>query len=225
MHFERTRHFFEAVNDHRTGLRGLHGKYDADLKNLEQYKGSKGYDKEVAEIEKKRKEALVDFRNRQAKRFNEILDGMRESATSRPMIAPTPEELALLQTLKMRDKIGRDELEQAARTLKNSPVGLSVLNEIAEKNEIRGVHFGEESTASVMAHIDALAESAKRLIALERCDSKQEMIARANIHNPEHTNDALYSFTADRDYISEEDALAYMGGVDNLESFRDAVNN
>ena len=36
--------------------------------------------------------------------------------------ADMQEELALLQALKMRDKISRDELEQAGRTLKDSPV-------------------------------------------------------------------------------------------------------
>ncbi len=225
MHFERTRHLYEAVNDHRAGLRSLHAKYDDELKRIEPYKGSDGYEKDVAKIERERKEALELFRNKQAKRFDGILEGMRESATSRPMVAPTQEELALLQALKMRESIGKDELEQAARTLKDSPVGLSILNEIAKKNNLYGIHYGAESTASVLEHIDSLSESVKRLVALERCDSKQDMLEKANIHSPKHTENALYSFTADRDYASEEDALAYMGGVEDAKSFRDAVNN
>lgn len=224
MHFERTRHYFEAVKGYRSGLRDIWGKHDADMRRLEQYKGSKGYEKEVKDLVKGRKSAVEALQREYVKRFSSILSGMRESATSRPMIAPTPEELALLQALKMREKISVDELEQAARTLKKNPICLSVLDEIAEKNEIRGVHYGAESTASVMEHIDSLAESAKRICALDKCDSRQEMVARASIYSPEHTENALYSFQVDRDFISEEDALAYLGGVNNTQAFREAVN-
>ncbi len=225
MHFNRTTHYFNAVCEHRAGLNGINAKYDADLTKIEQYKGSEGYEKDKADIEKRRKEALAAFREKQAKAFESILDGMRTSAQSRTMTPPTPEQLALLQALKMRDKIGRDELEQAARTLKDCAVGLSVLDEIADKNEIRGARFGGESTASVMEHINDLAESAKRICALNRCNSRAEMVAKASIYNPEHDHNAMYSFRVDRDFLSEADAMAYLGGVNDMDSFRDAVNN
>jgi hypothetical protein len=224
MHFERTRHYFEAVKGYRSGLRAIWEKYDAEMQRLEPYKGSDGYDKDVEALENARKSSVAALQMEYGKRFDSILNGMRESATSRPMTAPTPEEIALLQALKMREKIGADELKQAARTLKNNPVCLSVLDEIAEKNEIRGIRFGGESTASILEYVDSLAESAKRICALEKCDSKNEMLERANIHSPKWTENALYSFRVDRDYISEEDALAYLGGVNNAQAFRDAVN-
>ncbi|WP_026659123.1 hypothetical protein [Butyrivibrio sp. AC2005] len=220
-----TQWYFNQVQRHRAGLKALHEKYDAELNKIEQYSGSEGYEQEKAEIEKNRRAELTTFQQKCLKDFMVTIGEMRKSAKNKEMIAPTSDELALLQALKMRETISKDELEQAARTLKNCPVGLSILNEIAEKNELRGVHFGAEDTASVLAHIDSLEDSAKRIAALERCDSRQEMAARASIYHPEHISNAMYSFRVDRDFNSEADALAYLGGVNDLESFREAVND
>ena len=224
MRFNRTEHYYNAVTEYRAALRAIWAKYDTAMQRIEAYKGSKGYDKDAAAIEKERKEATAALQSEYRDRFNNILEGMRQSATTRPMVAPTQEQLALLQALKMRDKVSRDELEQAAITLKESPVSLSVLAEIAEKNEVRGLHFNGESTSSILEAVDGLAESAKRLCKLDKCDSKGEQAARASIYNPEHTTDALYSFRVDTDFDNEAACIEFMGGVRNMQSFRDAVN-
>ena len=221
----RTKWFYDEATKYRAGLRALNEKYDKQLSVIEQYKGSKGYDEEREEIQKKRKEAITAFQNESFKSFMFIIDEMRKAAKSKTMTAPTAEELALLQALKMRESIGKDELEQAARTLQKCPVGLSILDEIAAKNEVHGVHFGAESTESILTHIKTLEDSAKRICALDRCDSRQEMLEQRNIHSPNHKENALYSFRVDRDLLSEEDALAYLGGVNDMSSFREAVND
>ncbi len=220
-----TKYYFEETQKYRAGLRDIHAKYDGLLAKIEQYKGSTGYEEEKAEIEQKRKDSISAFQSEKLKSFMVIVEAMRKTAKSRTMTAPTAEELSLLQALKMRDSIGKDELEQAARTLKNCPVGLSILDEIATKNEIHGVHFGAESTESILNHINALEDSAKRICALDKCDSRQEMLLRRSIYSPDHKDNAMYSFTVDRDYNSESDALAYLGGVNDLASFKEAVND
>lgn len=225
MRFNRTEHYYNACREYRAALREIWASYDKEMQRIEQYRGSKGYEKEAAELESKRKEAVSALQAEYRGRFNNILEGMRQSATSRPMTAPTQEELALLQALKMREKVSRDELEQAARTLKDSPVSLSVLNEIAAKSEVLGVHFTNESTSSILEAVDGLAESAKRLCALDKCDSKQEQAARASKYSPDFKGvDAFYSFRVDTDFDNEAACIEFMGGVRNMQSFRDAVN-
>lgn len=224
MRFNRTEHYFNACRDYRAALRDIWAQHDKAMERIEAYKGSTGYDKEAAEIDKQRREATEALQSEYSNRFNNILEGMRQSATSRPMTAPTQEQLALLQALKMREKVTKDELEQAARTLKDSPVSLSVLDEIAAKNDIHGAHYGAESTSGILEAVDGLAESAKRLCRLDKCDSKQEQVARASIYSPDHDSNALYSFRVDTDFDNEAACIEFMGGVSNMQSFRDAVN-
>ena len=225
MKFERTKHYFDAACGYRKGLREAWSKYNEAMAKLEKFKGSAGYDEDAKRLEDARKEAVSILQAEYAHKFDVIIEGMRDSAKNRPMTAPTAEELNLLTALKMREQITADELSAAAITLQNSPVALSILDEIAKKQDIHGFHCGVESTASILAKIDSLREAAKRIVTLEKPDSRREMIAKANIHSPEHNHDALYSFQYDRDFISANDCLAYCGGVNDMESFAEAVNN
>ena len=223
--FERTRHYFEAVKNYRQKLSDIWAEYDAGMKNLERYKGSAGYSKEAAELERKRQEAIqatqVEFRAH----FANIVQYMRECATSRSMDAPTQEQLNLLTALKMREKISRDELQQAAKTLKDSPVCLSVLDEIAGKLEYYGLHFGGESTSSILSHIDTLADSAARLCKLDKPNSRAEQAARASVYSPNYDPNAFYSFRVDQDPADVKDAMRTFGDVGDYDSFAAAVNN
>ena len=231
MHFERTRHYYEACTGYRQGLRGIWADFDKKMQQLERYKGSAGYEKEKAEAEKARDAAITALQTEYRDKFNGILKGMRESATTRSMTPPTQEQLALLQALKMRDKISRDELEQAGRTLKDSPVCLSVLQEIAQNlmektgsHQYYGLRFETESTSGILSCIDGLAESAKRICGLKKCDSRADMAARSSIYNPEWESNAMYAFRVDKDVNSTREAMEFYGGVQNLESFEAAVN-
>ena len=51
------------------------------------------------------------------------------------------------------------------------------------------------------------------------------MLAKTGIHSPEHDSTAIYALPVDRDYLSEADIMAHMGGVNDLAGFQKAVNN
>lgn len=231
MHLERTKHYYEACTGYRQSLRNIWKDFDTKMQQLEKYKGSAGFEKDKAAAEKERDAAIKAVQSEYADRFNDILKGMRKSATTRSMTPPTQEQLALLQALKMRHKISRDELEQAGRTLKENPVCLSVLEEIAQdlidktgSNEYYGLNFVTESTNGILSCIDGLTESAKRICSLNKCDSRADMAAHKSIYNPAYSHDALYSFRVDKDVSSTREAMELFGGVSNLESFEAAVN-
>ncbi|MBE6756668.1 MAG: hypothetical protein E7555_09450 [Ruminococcaceae bacterium] len=224
MSINRTRQYFETTTSYRAKLRKIWEDYDKTLQRLEPYKGSNGYNEDVQEAENKRKKDISSLQVEYCNKFNEILQGMRKSATNQPIIPPTTEQLTILQTLKMRNKVSRDELKQAAQTLKNCPLCLSVLDEIAQDNEYQGVHFGKESTSAIIKHIETLSNSAKRICALDKPDSKKEQAEKASIYNPEHTHNALFSFSVDKDMTSESEAMSFLGGVTDFETFQEAVN-
>ena len=220
----RTKVYYDTVVSFRENLRKISKDYNAGLSRIEKYKGSPAYDEELKVIEKKRKADIEQAQQQARQAFAGVLSGMREAATSRPMIAPTPEILSLLQVLKMRKEISIDELQQAARTVGECPVALSVLDELAREHEYMGYHFGRESTDSILKHINSLTASARKIIRMEAVDRKREMIDAASPYSENYDPAALELFSVDRDFISEQDALASLGGVFDFDSFSKAVN-
>lgn len=221
---DRTRIYFEHARDYRSKLRGIWEEYGKAEKELEPYRGSAGYNNDVAEAAKTRDAAISALQAQYREKFATVLEGMKKSATSRPMTAPTPEQLALLQALKMRETLSRDELEQAGRTLKDSPVCLSVLDEIAMRQGYAGLRFGGEGTAAILAHIDELRVSANKICNLHKPDTRREMVARKSIFSDEHDENATHSFSVDRDIDSMTDCMRLFGSVGDIESFAEAVN-
>lgn len=191
---------------------------------MERFKGSKGYIEELEKMGKERDSAITELQNETRAKFFKIINGMKENALNRAMIPPSQEQLSILQVLQMREKISKDELNQAARTLKGNAAALSVLEEIAQKQNVHFTGFETESTAGIIRHIDSLEDAAKRLCALHKPDSKREMIARKDIHSLNWQSNALYSYQVDRDFVSEADTISFMGNVENLTDFQNAVN-
>lgn len=216
--------YHNTVKNYRAELRAIWQTYDEKMQSFEKYKGSNGYDEEKKKAEAERNKAIKELQDRTRPVFTEIINGMKSSAVSQKIDAPTAEQLAILQALKMRDKVSSDELHQASRTLEGNPLCLSVLDEIAAKNNYHGLVFSKESTAAILEHIKDLHDSAKRLCALEKCDSRAEMAERASVHSVNHSNNALYSWQADKDFDTEKDAMRDFGGVADFETFSQAVN-
>ena len=221
---DRTGHYYHTVVKHREQLKKIWESYSTQMQKLEPHKGSIYYETQAAQAAKERDTAISALQTSTGKDLVEIIAGMRESAQNRPMEAPTSGQLALLQALKMRDSISRSELEQASRTLKDSPVCLSVLQELVEKNGYMGMRFAAESTESIEKHIDSLARAAQKIVKLTKPDSRREAAAKAFPSSPDFTPMATDTMMIDRDFSSEEEILAYCGNVDNVQAFRVAVN-
>jgi hypothetical protein len=220
----RTQEYYEKSVNYRKELKAIWDAYETRIAQIERYKGSNGYAEDKKRAENERDNSINALQGIYRTAFFEIIRKMRESAYNQTMSAPSAEQLALLQALKMREKITRDELEQAARTLANSPVCLSVLDEIADKMEYHGVHFGGESTDSIIKHIDELADNANRICSLNKCNTKREMVEAYSNHTAD--GNALYSFKVDRDDISSaSDAMEYYGSIRDVAAFEKAVNN
>lgn len=219
-----TQDYFQNVQNFRRELGEAWSTYESKMAGIARYQGSAGYDEQAAQYADERDKTINETQRAHAARFDEILKSMREHVYNKAMIPPTQEQLALLTALKMREKISKDELAQAGRTLKDSPVALSVLAEIAEKMEYHTLHFSVESTSSILAHVDSLADSARRLCKLDKPNSRREQMARASIYSPSHVPHALDSYRVDRDFSNERDLMANYGNVTDFDTFASCVN-
>ena len=220
----RTKDYFDTIASFRKSLRKIEKEYKEELSRIEKYKGSSAYDEELRKLDKTRKNEIKTTQENASQALSKVLCEMREAATSRPMTAPTPEVLSLLQALKMRSKISADELRQAALTVGDCPLALSVLDELAQDHGYMGLHFGKESTDSILKHIDSLSNSARKITRMEAVDQKREAVEAASPYSVNYKPDALELFAVDRDFLSEQDALAWLGGVVEYDTFSKAVN-
>lgn len=130
----KTRELFERVQKFERERETINTEFDKQVSALKQYKGSKGYQEKSKEIEKNRAAALEYLREQTAGTLNYILRGMTAAIDSRPMEPPTAEHLALINALKLKKKPTQEELERAAQTVKDNPLSLALVSEIALDN-------------------------------------------------------------------------------------------
>lgn len=160
-----TEKYFNAVAGFIEDMAEISATYDKAVKRLEAFKGSTGYDQGVKEARAKMETDARKMRETYLAQFRDTTEKMREAVSNRPLVAPTPEQAALLSVLQMRASLSRDELERAARQMDGCPIALSVLDDLAKKHEVRGVRFNCELTADdLQGKIDTLDRAALELI-------------------------------------------------------------
>ncbi len=210
-----TERYFKNIVWFREELREIDERYKPKYDRLERFKDSQHYagDREV--LDKQRAVEVDALRRETLARINAVVDDMERTYMERPSSAPTQDQLALLQALKMRETISLDELREAANALKGCPVGERVLEEIARKNGHFLALSNEISGDEVRKHLQSLRNSAEHMISrLEHVDSRRE-----------NANSGDYSlFRLDVDPKDEADCLRIFGFVVDAERFSKAVN-
>lgn len=225
---DRTKWFFNDWCKYRAGLREIWASFDQGMKELEPMKGSKHYIERCEELTTERDNAIRDLRTEFQNEFSVTIEGMRKSADERPATPPSTGQLAILQTLNLRNKVSFEDLEMAERSMSGNDFALAALQDIAVA---KGVHYRIPTTKKdlILRHIDDLADSASRLLKLERPDSRREKLEKAHRNRYEkhvYDHDVFSSFWQDQDPQSEDEALNLFGGIapDQIADFKEAVN-
>ncbi len=104
------------------------------LQALEKYRGSDGYTTDMRRVESEFFERLEGLKSTFLEESNVVLSGMTKSLSKRGMAAPTDEQLRILQALRMKNTLTRADLDSAAETLRDCPVGLSILDDMAQES-------------------------------------------------------------------------------------------
>lgn len=109
---------------------------EAKIKALEPYKGSTYYDSEVEKINKGIEDCRASLANDFIKDVEINLKNMREAAGRRISKAPTVDQINTLSLLERREKLSISEVQLYAEQLKDCPLALSRLEEIAANSHI-----------------------------------------------------------------------------------------
>ena len=128
-----TNDLFYALKQFDDVRRGNRDEYLRWEKATERFKGSEGYSKDRAAAERKRNQADDEARKAAAKKIDECLLLMRENLNMVSLVAPTPEQVSILQVLSMRTTMTEQELSMAAKSMNGNPLCLAVLNDIGDK--------------------------------------------------------------------------------------------
>ena len=146
--------FFQRAKDFQDKRSTMVAEYKKKLAGMEKYKGSDGYKKEVAELQKAHTEALESLRDETRSSLRVILDGMEEAIQRRKINAPSNEQLNLIHLLKMRERVTAEELDRVAEMVKDNGIAMGVIQEIARENDI---HVNYTDMCSEMSSQTALS--------------------------------------------------------------------
>lgn len=218
-----THDFYWEIRYFRKELNDINEEYAERLESLDKYKGSAGYEDECAKLETERKAAVKAAQDKARERLNAICDDMEKTLISRPLKAPTSEQLNILTLFKMREDIPLEEVKAAEKVLEDCPAALSALEEMARKTH-PSYTSSKPSAAAYRQAIAALKESVSKITAIEKPNSRREYVSRSLTHSPDYDGgESLKLYRFDVDYKTESDCITDLAGV-NYDDFTAAVN-
>lgn len=211
-----TQRYHQFICDFRKAVSMANEKFEPAYKDLERYRDSAYYQEDKAKIDKARKQLLDKVRQDAKKELNAIVDDMRQTYEAKPSKAPTAEQLAILQALKMRDSVSKDELREALNAVKGCPLAERVVGELAAKHHhVLGMER-ELTSDTVRRSLDSLRLNGERLISkLEQPGEDR----RAAVNRGDYT-----MFLLDQEPKDEADAMRIFGSATDYGQFSEAVN-
>lgn len=211
-----TQRYHQFICDFRKAVSMANEKFEPAYKDLERYRDSAYYQEDKAKIDKARKQLLDKVRQDAKKELNAIVDDMRRTYEQKPSKAPTAEQLAILQALKMRDSVSKDELREALNAVKGCPLAERVVGELAAKHHhVLGMER-ELTSDTVRRSLDAMRLNGEKLIAkLERPGEDRKTAVNSGNWD---------LFRLDIDAKDSEDCMRVFGGVTDFQQFSEAVN-
>ena len=213
--------FYQTIKAFREELRGLEAEYQSEMQKLEPHKGSAYYEKAESALSKARELTLDELRRVYGKTFEDIFTAMEKEYGSKPMTAPNADQLAMLQVLKMRDSVTREEVRQAVNACTGCAVALEMLKEIAHKNNIYGL-IDDSSTPPVAETLRTLRKRTSYLLGADCIDRRKDILRE--IVSERRTSDYWDRWQIDADPADEADALRVFGLVTDAQAFCAAVN-
>lgn len=221
-------YYHSIVQRYRKGLGEINGKYDGQIKAKESYRGSAGYQADIEKIEQERAAEIAALRANCRESFDVCIKSMEIHAKERPMTPPTPEALAILQALQMREHLTRDDLEHAANAMQECSVALGVLEELGRKHEIMGFHVGGSNVSDqfVRDAIRTFSKSAQEILSLDRCGVRgQQLVTGGGPNGTSFTTASIGKFRVDVDPQGLMDSAGRFGGVpgEAYKAFNEAV--
>lgn len=123
----------KAFQDKRAELTEAHDKI---VKSLERFKGSKGYEEDLKKENDRFEAELKALRDEYRPGIQTVFGGMMDAIGKRSVSAPTNDQVNLLNILKMKKKVTLEECQRTAEAVKDNPIAVSIVTEIAHDHGI-----------------------------------------------------------------------------------------
>lgn len=123
----------KAFQDKRAELTEAH---DKKVKSLERFKGSKGYEEDLKKENDRFEAEMTALRDEYRPGLLTVIGGMMDAIGKRSVSAPTNDQVNLLNVLKMKKKVTLEECQRTAEAVKDNPIAVSVVTEIAHDHGI-----------------------------------------------------------------------------------------
>lgn len=128
--------FYEYAAQYQQKRKRVIDEHESRVKYLERYRGGKHYAEDLKKLNEKKDEEINALKDDYMLKIGKVLKDMTENNEKRGINPPSDENMRIVKTLKMRDKLTVQELDRAANSLKGDDLSLSILTELARKNGI-----------------------------------------------------------------------------------------
>ena len=219
--------FAGRVARYRQELAALADARDAAVADLEQFRDSAAYTSKVAEIDAAHKVALDALRAEHRPLLTKPLADMRAEVAKKQgdLVVPDQRQLVLLQVLGMKSTVSRSEVDRAAAALQGCPMGLSVLDDLAEKHGHHGCHYNDAPDPdAALQYIDQMESRLSWFLSAERHNAQY---VPGNRENPGQNDsfDDIRRIQLTRDFQTAEDCCRVFGVIpsDQMAAFESLV--
>lgn len=127
---------YQRAREYQDKRDRLMEEYATSVKSLERFAGSQGYEDDVLHLKNKFEADMKSLYEEYQPGMMTVLGGMMDSVGNRGMDAPTNEQVNILNVLKMRRKVTVEECRRVAMAVKDNPLALKIVTEIAHDHGI-----------------------------------------------------------------------------------------
>ena len=131
-----TSKLYSAMKRYTDTMLAARDEYLATLEKYKTAKGSQYYTDMKEAASKKRLAATESIKAETIAQVDEAIAAMMARANTRKLPPLTEDQLRIAQAMKLRDKVGMDELIQAGNAMEGNLTGLAILQEVAQKNGV-----------------------------------------------------------------------------------------
>lgn len=152
-----TDRLYTAIRDFTNARSAHREEFLRKKRSLETYKGSAGYEKDLKAARKMREDADAAARAICQKDVDAALQAMQKANSKRGVIAPTEDQVRILQVAQMLKKPTKPTLDAIANSLGGNSLSLLALSDIARdawagEEERFTMNYSSLATAEMSAH-------------------------------------------------------------------------
>ena len=158
---------------------------------------------------------------------------MQDNIKKVAFVAPSTEQVAILQILSLKSKVSKTELDRASQSMKGNSLALSALNDIADKHYYVGSAEGQSHTNYNMLASDLSETALNNYInsIVTACKNRLRTSARDSAYQGARLQAQQHGMIFDEDDLPQKEELVserqFYGGIvaeNHYDAFMKAVN-